>query len=368
MTRRKLVFIGLVVAALVATFIVIRIQPFTKRPTVPARASPARAATAPLPVYTHEVQSRLLQETITATGTLAADESVELVSEFSGKIVAIAFREDSRVARGEVLLKIDDTELRAQLERAESRLNLARLQAKRQEDLGVGIGTTQDAYDAAVNEARVIEAEAAMVRAQLAKTEIRAPFDGIIGLRYVSEGAYVTPNSRIASLQKTDPIKVEFAVAERHLDRLRRDARVRISVAGLDETFTGQVYAFQPEIDVSTRMIRMRARAPNPANRALPGGFATIELPLREIPEALLVPADALIAGLNAQQLYVLEQGRAQLRTVQTGLRLPREVQIVSGVQAGDIVITSGQMQLRPDMPVEPMQREKAAPGVTAAP
>jgi membrane fusion protein (multidrug efflux system) len=304
------------------------------------------------------VVPRLFKESITATGTLAADESVDLVSELSGKIVSIDFREDSRVSRGDVLLKIDDTELRAQLARAESRLNLARAQAKRQEQLGVGVGTSQDAFDAAMNELRVFEAEAEVVRTQLAKTEIRAPFDGRIGLRYVSEGAYLTPNTRIASLQKVDPIKIEFAVAERYLDRLQRDAEVRISVAGIKDTFTGTVYAFEPRVDVSTRMLRLRARAPNPDSRALPGGFATVEVPLRESPDAILVPTDALIVGLNEQHIYVIEDGRAVLRLVETGLRRPREIEILSGLRAGDTVITSGQLQLRPGLPVVSIARE----------
>jgi membrane fusion protein (multidrug efflux system) len=320
-------------------------------------------------VYTHEVRARPLQERITATGTLLADESVELVSELPGKVVTIGFEEGSRVSKGDVLIKIDDTELRAQLARAESRVKLARAQAERQKQLGVGVGTTQDAYEAALSETRVLEAETEVVRAQLAKTELRAPFDGLIGLRYVSEGAYVTPTTRIAALQKIDPIKVEFSIAERHQDRLQRDARIRIGVAGIAEPLAGQIYAVEPRIDIDTRMLRLRARAPNPDARALPGGFARVQLPLQEIPDALTVPADALVAGLNQQQVYVVEEGRAQPRTVETGLRLPRDVQIVSGLRPGDVVITSGQLQLRPNMPVKPVARETAtsAPTETTA-
>jgi len=362
MISRKLGFLGLVGVALIAAFFFVRRSEGPGDPAAPGTSAPAakaaRGPSGPLSVYTHPVVPRLLKEQITATGTLAADESVDLVSELSGKIVSIDFREDSKVSRGDVLLRIDDTELRAQLARAESRLNLAQAQARRQEQLGVGVGTSQDAFDAAMNELRVLEAEAEVVRTQLAKTEIRAPFDGRIGLRHVSEGAYLTPNTRIASLQKVDPIKIEFAVAERYLDRLQRDAQVRISVAGIHGSFTGTVYAFEPQVDLSTRMLRMRARAPNPDSRALPGGFATVEVPLRESPNAILVPTDALIVGLNEQHVYVIEEDRAVLRRVETGLRRSREIEILSGLRAGDTVITSGQLQLRPGLPVVSIPRD----------
>lgn len=370
MNSRKLIFIGLLGAAIVAAVVLARVLPRNGKPNASgaAPAAPAHGRGAPLPVYTHEVRVRPLQESLTATGTLLADESVDLVSELSGKVVAIRFQEGSSVSQGDVLITIDDTELRAQLARAESRVKLARAQAERQRHLGVGVGTTQEALEAALSETQVLEAEAEVVRAQLAKTELRAPFDGLIGLRYISEGAYVTPTTRIAALQKIDPIKIEFSVAERHQNRLKHEARVSVTAAGLDEPLAGAIYAIEPRIDVATRMLRLRARAPNPNGHAMPGGFATVELVLREIPDAITVPADALVAGLNEQQVYVIEQGRAQPRTVKTGIRLPHDVQIISGLQSGDVVITSGQLQLRPNMPVRPVTREAAATAQAAPP
>lgn len=312
----------------------------------------------PLPVYTARVEPRTLEERITATGSVNADEAVEIVSEVSGKAVMVAFDEGSRVKQGDVLVKIDDRELAAQAARAESRVQLARAQAERQNQLVAAGGTSRADVDAAESEVRVLEAEAALVKAQLDKTEIRAPFDGVIGLRYVSVGALVTPTTRIASLQKIDTIKIEFSVAERYLDRLQPNATVMISVAGLGAAFKGVVYAMEPRVDPSTRTLRLRARAENPGGKALPGGFATVEMPLRTVENALLVPADALIASLNQQHVYVLEDGRAQSRTVVTGIRLASEVQIISGLEPGAEVITSGQLQLRPGVLVAPVQRK----------
>lgn len=354
MTGRKIVLLALVVLAGAAVFAIVRFQ---KQGPVAARAGAPGGGAAPLPVYTARVEPRLLQERVTATGSVAADESVELVSEIAGKVVAMAFDEGARVKRGDVLVKLDDAELAAQLARAQSRVRLARAQAERQTQLVTAGGTSQAELDAAESEVKVLEAEVELARALLAKTEIRAPFDGVVGLRYVSVGANITPSARIATLQKIDTIKIEFSVAERYLDRIQPQAEVKIVVEGIREPFAGRIYAVEPRIDPATRTLKLRARAENPGGKALPGGFATVEMPLQEIPGALLVPADAIVSGLNAQQVYVLEDGRAQLRTVEMGLRLAREVQILSGLEAGAVVITSGQLQLRPGVRVEPVAR-----------
>ncbi len=359
MTGRKIFLVALVLLAGAAVFAIFRSQ--SQRPAV-ARAGEASAAA--LPVYTARIEPRLLQERVTATGSVAADESVELVSEIAGKVIAMAFDEGARVKRGDVLVKLDDAELAAQFTRAESRVRLARAQAERQNQLVTAGGTSQAEFDAAESEVKVLEAEVELARALLAKTEIRAPFDGVVGLRYVSVGANITPAARIATLQKIDTIKIEFSVAERYLDRIQPKAEVMIAVAGIRERFAGRIYAVEPRIDPATRTLRLRARAENPGGKALPGGFATVEMPLEEIPGALLVPADAIVSGLNEQQVYVLEDGRAQARTVQTGLRLAREVQILAGLEAGAVVITSGQLQLRPGVPVAPVVR----PGETKEP
>lgn len=369
MTVKRSILIVLVIAAIGVAFALNasrREKSADARDAVPARAPQGGA---PLPVYTETIQPRLLTERITATGSILADEGVELVSEVSGKVVLIAFEEGSVVKRGDLLLKINDEELAAQAARAESRVVLARAQAARQNQLVEAGGTSREALDAAESEVSVLAAEATLARAQLAKTEIRAPFDGVIGLRHVSVGAYIDSAARIATLQKVDTIKIDFSIAERHLDRIQPGAQVEISVAGIPERFTGEVYAIEPRIDPGTRTLRLRARSANPGGKVLPGGFATVEMALRSIPDALLVPADAIVSGLNNQRVFVLENGLAQERNVQTGLRLAREVQILSGLEPGATVITSGQLQLRPGVRVEAVKRAQSSqPSSAAAP
>jgi len=358
----KLLRIGLPLLLLAAAVVAYTWFSGNRQPSGPSpTAVPARQAGGALPVYTYKATPRLLQERVTATGTVLAEESIEVTVEVAGKVVAVAFEEGSPVSKGDVLIKINDSELQAGLARTVHRIELAKLQARRQQQLFDVQGTSRESLDAALNEQRVLEAEGDLIRAQLDKMQIRAPFDGIVGLRQVSEGGYLTPSSRIATLQDITTIKIEFAIAERHMGRIKPGAEVRFSVAGVPGSFPAKVYAIEPRIDLATRTIRIRARAANPGNTILPGAFASVDVLLGDIENALVVPASAIIPGLREKTLYVIENGQAQPRTVETGLRLDREIQILSGLEPGSVVITSGQLQLRPGLPVEPVDAGQTA-------
>ena len=318
------------------------------------------------PVYTHEVRPQLLREQVTATGSLRAGEMVDLVSEIMSKVVALEFEEGAKVEQGALLVKLDDSELQAQYERARHRVALARVEADRQRELIAAQGTSQQAVDAAVNEVRVLEAETDLIRAQLLKTEIRAPFAGVIGLRYVSVGSFVNPSTRIATLQSLDELKVDFSIAERHMAQVQVGAAIDVHLAGREEPLSGVVYAIEPQIDPATRTIQLRARTTNPGD-LFPGAFATIQLTLREIPDALLVPATALVPGLNEQRIFVVTDGRADSRVVRTGVRRSRDVQILEGVEPGAVVVTSGQLQLQPGSAVQPVARPDGESAALAA-
>ncbi len=329
----------------------------------PVATVAARPEAGPLPVFTHTAKPRLLQERVTATGTILAEEAIDLTAEVAGKVVEVAFEEGGRVSKGDVLLKINDSELQAELTRTIHRVELAKLQARRQQQLFDVQGASREALDAVLNEQRVLEAEVELIRAQLDKMQIRAPFDGVIGLRHVSVGAFLNSSARVATLQDLSTLKIEFSLAERHMNRIRPGAEVRFSVAGVPGSFLATVYAIEPRIDLATRTVRLRARAANPNKAILPGAFASVDVALGDIPDALVVPTSAIIPGLREKTLYVLENGRAQPRTVETGLRLEREIQILSGLEPGSVVITSGQLQLRPGLPVEPAGRDASSAG-----
>lgn len=367
--RKKPATLIFTVIAIIAVLVIFKfltgrnVSESSPRPA--AAGGPGRAAAA-LPVYTHAATPRVLAEKITATGVILADEGVDLTAETSGRITALNIEEGARVSKGTLLVKINDIDLRAELGRAEHLAQLARLQADRQKQLLASQGVSQEAYDVAQNELRVREADIALIKARIEKTEVRAPFDGTIGLRHVSPGGYLTPGDRIATLQSTATLKIDFSVPERYMDRLSTGADVSIRVTGLADAFTGNIYAIEPRIDESTRTLRLRARADNPQGRVIPGAFATVEIALRDIPDAILIPAGAIIPGLNEKSVFVIEDGKARPRKVETGLRLASEILVLSGIQAGDTVITSGQLQLRPGMAVTAVPRASAQPAPAA--
>ncbi len=305
-----------------------------------------------LPVETIVVRPEMVQDRILATGTIIADEEVEIRSEISGKIVSIAFKEGTRVRRGDLLVKIDDSELQAQAFKMDSQQKLAQDKESRRRQLRDKQNISPEDYEVALNELNAIRGEVQLIQARILKTELRAPFDGIIGLRYVSEGSYVSPQTRIASLQRTSALKIDFSVPERYAGMVKPGQTIYFHVAGSDARATGTIYAVEPKIDPSTRTVLIRARAPNPEGRLAPGAFAEVELVLREIPDAVMIPTEALIPDIEGHKVFIVEGGIAGVRRVEIGIRTEKDVQIVKGLQAADTVITTGILQVVPGAPV----------------
>ncbi len=305
-----------------------------------------------LRVATEVLVPERLTERLSTTGTVRANEQVELVSEISGKIEEILFREGSRVEAGQLLLKIDDAELEAQREREVFRLELAERRERQKKQLRDQGVISEEEYDVALNEANVLRSQLRVIEAQLAKTEIRAPFGGIVGLRYVSDGSYLSPQKRIATLQDVDSVKVDFSVPEKYASRMQRGSEMTFRVNGDERAFTGTIYAIEPSVDADTRSLLLRAKSPNPDRALVPGAFADVELVVAETSEALTVPSIAVIPELGGKKVFVLEDGKAQPRVVETGIRTEQRVQIRSGLVAGERVIVSAIQQLRPGLEV----------------
>jgi membrane fusion protein (multidrug efflux system) len=194
---------------------------------------------------------------------------------------------------------------------------------------------------------RVQEAEIALAQAQIAETEIRAPFDGVVGLRFVSMGAYVNAATRIATLQQIDRLKLDFSVPEKYAAQIRPGSKVTFLTAD-GERHDGEIYAVDPRIDSSTRTVLGRAVCRNERGRLLPGAFASVEIALARLDHAVLIPAQAIIPGLDDRSVFVLRDGKAERRTIQTGARTAGTVHVLAGLAAGELVITSGLVQLRP--------------------
>ncbi len=366
--------LSLVLAVLVFLGLLIFLRP--KKTDVPAGAPPTAAAaksapgavsgtggTAPsgpgagagkgpampaVPVTALVLHTQKLDNSITSTGNIMANEEVEIRSEVQGKIVRIAFKEGARVKKGDLLVKIDDAELQARSLQAQARRKLAedneyrmRMQLKIE-------AVSQKDYEQSLSEFNLAKGESQLLKAQLDKTELRAPFGGVVGLKQVSEGAFVGPNTLITSLQEIDPVKVEFAVPGKYAGWIKPGQIVAFTIQGSETRHQGKVYAVDPRIDPGSRTLKLRALSPNADGRILPGSFANVDVPLQTLDAALLVPTEALSADARGAKVFLFKAGKAEPRPVQAGLRTDSLVQITSGLAAGDTVITSGVVQIRP--------------------
>ncbi|MDX1997684.1 MAG: efflux RND transporter periplasmic adaptor subunit [Thermoanaerobaculia bacterium] len=352
MNSKRLVFSLLLgVAFLVAVFGPRYWNGEQKAAGPPPVATPAAARV--YRVTTHTVRPERLAERLATSGTVFPSEHVELVSEMAGKVRKVLFSEGGWVDKGQALLEIDDTELLAQQKRTTYRIELAQLREGRQKTLlDQGVISQQD-YDTTVTELNVLRADFAVLEAQLKKAVVRAPFAGIVGLRQVSEGSYLSPQTVIATLQQLDPVKLDFTVPERYAAKVRVGDQVTFRVKGTDSDFGARITAIEPAMDAETRSLTVRAQAANPGRRLVPGAFADVDLVIREIDQAFTVPSIAIIPELGGAKVFVIEGGVAQPRPVETGLRTEDRVQIVSGLVSGDQVITSAIQDLKPGLLVE---------------
>lgn len=291
--------------------------------------------------------------TLSVTGSIEANEQVEIRAQISGLIRSISFQEGSSVKKGQVLVKIDDTELRAQLSQALTRQNLAAENAGRARQLLQKEAISRQEHDVALAELKSLRAQTQLIQAQLAKTTIRAPFSGRIGLRNISAGGYLTPETVVANLVSTDPIKISFSVPEKYANQVKNKTDITFTVAGSPEKHNAQVYAIEPGIEAATRTLQLRARAANPSGALRPGSFANIVLPLTTIQDALLVPTQAIVPVQNGKKVFVTENGKAKEVMVEASTRTEKDILITSGLKAGDTVLTTGVMTLKPEAPVK---------------
>ena len=305
-----------------------------------------------LSVKAHIIKAEKLANNVITSGTILSNEEVELKGEVAGKIINIYFKEGSSVKKGDLLVKINDAELQAQLTKAKYNLKLLEDREHRQRVLLEREAISQEDYDVSLNELNVVKADIELVKAQVAKTEIRAPFDGVIGLKNVSEGSFVNTETIIATLQDINPIKIDFSIPEKYSGSVKVGDQIRFKVVGKDETYTGKVYAIEPKIDPQTRTLKLRAVYSNAARSILPGSFADVELILHEIQGALMVPTYSIIPELKGQKVFLYRNGKAFPQNVEIGIRTDTRVQITNGLAENDTLITSGILQIRPNSPV----------------
>jgi len=286
--------------------------------------------------------------TLESSGSLLAWNEVSLVAEAPGKIIQLNITEGAKVVQGQLLVSLFDEDIKAQMKKQNLQLEISKKNVIRLSELLKINAVSQQEIDNAENSVNNIQSDLNLLEANLLKTKIRAPFSGTIGLTNASVGTYINPGSAVASLQQMDQLKLEFSIPEKYTQLLQIGDAVAFTIESQSDTFSARVYAFEPKIDASTRSLKVRARFLNPGNRVLPGTFAKANIRLREIKEAVLIPTQSIILEARGKKVIVARGDSVRFVRVETGIRNQDRIQILSGLQAGDTVLTSGLMFVNP--------------------
>lgn len=306
-----------------------------------------------MPVEAEPVTVAAMERTIEAVGTMQSNESVIIRPEITGRIVEIAFEEGQAVEKGAVLFKLDDATYRAQLAQAQAALALSRANFARADDLFKKKTGSERTLDEARARRDADVAAVALAQATLDKATLRAPFDGITGLRQVSVGDYVTPGQALVNVEDMSPLKVDFRVPEVFLTDIANGQDIAIAVDALPgQEIRGRVYAIDPRVDAAGRSLVIRATVDNDDSAMRPGLFARVNVVVDSASNAIQIPEQALMPQGEKQFVYRVTDDKAEMVEVKTGLRRRGKVQIVEGLSAGDVVITAGQMKVQPGAPV----------------
>lgn len=345
---------GLVALLIIASVIFgfIQLMPKENEELAEADAKP-KGGKKVLEVSARVVSPQLMTDEIPIIGRLVPDEEVQLSFETSGKITDIYFEEGSHVKKGDLLAKVNDSQLQAQLARLEAQVPLAQERVYRQSTLLQRDAVSKEALEIVKTELATLNADIEKTKAQIEQTELRAPFDGIIGLRQVSVGSYASPSTVIAKLTSVTPIKIEFSVPERYAGEVKKGTGLEFTVDGKLEAFKARVYATEASLDAETHTLLVRALYPNEERELLSGQYAGIRLKQKEIEDAIAIPAEAIVPEMGKSKVFVYKSGKAEPVEVITGIRTDSEIQILSGLQFGDTILTSGTLQLRKGSPVK---------------
>ncbi len=318
---------------------------------VASAAAQSGPKAAPLVAEIYIVKSAPFAQTLATVGTLRANESVTLVSEVSRRLVRIHVKEGSDIAAGDLLFKLDDSDLLAELGEIDARLKLAETNKNRVENLLPSKAVSQQELDNAHAALNILQAQRTIQSVQISKTEIRAPFAGRVGIRQVSEGAFVSPATPLIALQDVSRIKVDFPLPERYSGEVKSGQKFTFTIAGNGHVFEGAVTVLEPAIDAATRSLLVRGLCSAPQG-LLPGGFAEVTLTLDGLAHGFMVPSQAIVPSPRGQGIYLIENGKAKLQPVEIGIRTDVQVQILRGLEEDDRVATTNLLRIRPGLEV----------------
>lgn len=316
-------------------------------------AAPAQRGSAPLPVAGFVVKPQRFENTVQSNGTIYASEEAELRAETAGKITAIRFKEGGMVKKGDLLVKINDADLQANLKKLNAQLKLAADKLQRQTKLLEIGGISKEEYEMTHTEVTNTLSDIDFTKAQIAKTEIHAPFNGSIGLKNISEGNYVSASNVIATIQQLSPVKIDFSVPEKYLAYIQKGDTIKFQMGETGKIYEAEIAAIEPTIDPATRSVKIRAYAANHDRSLYPGAFVHIEIVVNISDRSILIPTESVVPILKGKKVYVSRAGIVDEIKIETGERTEDKVEVLSGLAEGDTILTTGVLQVRKGSPVQ---------------
>lgn len=353
MTRKKKIRVVLLIVLPILLAAMFVLQQYVIGRTKIPDGPPAAAAGAPsgggreIPVTIHIASEEEVVDGIPATGTLMPNEEVNVASEIQGKVTEISFKEGSHVRKGQVLVKLNDEDLQAQLKRYQFQEKTLSENVERQRVLFDREAISRQAFDEVVTQHNVLLADIELLNVSIDRTQIRAPFDAVVGFRYISEGSYISVGTNIATLVDYSTLKLEFAIPEKYIFLDLVGKPITFTTQGSEKVRHGRIYAMEPMIDVRTRTIILRAIYDNSNGELRPGMFSRITIPTSVAEKMVMVPTEAIVPSLEGMSVWLARDGKSELVPVETGNRSETMVEIVNGVTPGDSVIITGLMQIR---------------------
>lgn len=301
----------------------------------------------PLPVQVYVVKPARLTDAVAATGSVLADEQLTVRSEINGRITSLNFKEGQPVSKGQLLLSINADEIQAQLQKLRYNIKLYADQEKRQRTLLEKEYISAQEYEQSNNALLTAQADMRLLQAQLAKAYVRAPFSGIAGLRTLSVGSYVSPNTPITTVSRITPVKVDFAVPGRYASAVKVGDRVQVLDEASSKKYEAKVYAINPQIDPASRTLSVRATYPNNKRELQPGAFVRVNLQIGQVDEAIQIPTESVSPEAAGYMVYKVVKGKAERQPVKIGIRSESLIQITDGLAAGDTIMRTGILQVK---------------------
>jgi membrane fusion protein (multidrug efflux system) len=303
----------------------------------------------PIPVEGLMIKTSSLSENIQVAGTILPFEITEIRPEISGRVISINFKEGAYVPKDMILVKLFDNDLQAQLKKLQVQLSIAEKTEERQRELLKISGISQQDYDLSLLQVNNIKADIELTMVSIGKTEIRSPYEGRMGLRNSSLGAYVTPSNIISTISQVNRKKISFSIPEKYSNEVRAGMVVTFDIEGNNEKHKATILATETVVEADTRNLKVLATINDANNKFTPGTFATVELVLGKNESAVMVPTQTIIPGSKAGQVILYKNGSPEFITVKTGIRNADKVEIKSGIKAGDTLVTTGLLFIRKD-------------------